>query len=263
MSLKLLILPTFIILSLVIAIGYIKPEVDTILSRRDEIVAQKEALTRVDAVAQNIRSLDQALDARRETENFVLKYFPRSLDEERVVDMLNYLAQQSGVIVTEIIVTENPLVRPDVAAMASADGGTDPAALDPASVAAFEASLPRTYTAKATVFGAYPNLKDFFSRVYRTDRLHATRQFVVTYREKEDANTEEDALLGIQENFLLGTLETDFAYKTEKRAGIALTNPLFQTSSFNFSAADRLIDFVTSPLPPLEADPAGKSSPFE
>ena len=46
MSLKILILPTLIILEVIIAIGYIKPNIDDILAKQIEIQTAKDGLSR-------------------------------------------------------------------------------------------------------------------------------------------------------------------------------------------------------------------------
>lgn len=263
MSLKILVLPTFIILEIAIAIGYIKPNVDAILAKRSEIAAVEESLARVDSVNANIQSVGQSLKSRSETVNFVRKYYPLALDEERVVDLFNYLAQQSGIIVTGVEITKNLGVNVhDVVYNESINAGSTPeqaaAKADAAALAA-----PHAYLAKVTALGAYPNLKDFLARVHHSDRLHAAQEFSIIQREKNPAKSEEEAALGIQDSFLIGSVQAEFPYVGEQRVGDALSDPIFQESSFDFKVAEQAITFVTSPLPPLDTGSAGRPNPYE
>jgi hypothetical protein len=263
MSLKILILPIFIILELVIAIGYIKPNIDMILTKRDEITVAKESLAKVDAVIENIQSVGQSLRSRSETVSFINKYYPKALDEERVVDMFNYLAQQSGIIATDVIITQTPPVNvADSVYNGAVNSGLTP---EEATMKATAAALaaPREYIAKVVVIGAYPNLKDFFNRIYHSDRLHAVQKFSITYRKRDPNKIEEETAKGILDNFLIGSLEAKFPYVGDQRVSDALNDPLFQSPTFDFKTAEQAVSFVTSPLPLLETGETGHTNPYE
>lgn len=263
MSLKILILPTFIILEVIIAIGYIKPNVDAILTKQDEIVAAKDALARVDSIVANIQAIGRSVSSRSEAVSFIEKYYPKSLDEERVVDMFNFLAQQSGIIVTGVTVVEDPELR--VADNVYNDAINNGLTPEEATLKAQAATLaaPKSYTAKVTVLGAYANIKDFFTKIYHADRLHATEEFTVEYRKQDPNKAEEEAALGIQNNFLIGTLRAKFPYVGDQHTGDALNDPLFQSTAFDFKPAEQAISFVTNPLPMLESGTGGRTNPFE
>ncbi len=263
MSLKILILPTFIILEVVIAIGYIKPNVDGILAKQIEIQTAKDDLAKVDSVIANIQTIGKSIGSRAEAVNFIEKYYPKKLDEERVVDMFNFLAQQSGIIVTGVAVTADPEVRvADAVYNEAVNNGVTP---EEATLMAEAATLaaPKSYTAKVTVIGGYQNIKDFFSKIHHSDRLHETSEFAIEYRKQDPNKAEEEAAAGIQSNFLIGTLRAKFPYVGQQRTGNALNDPLFQSSTFNFKTAEQAISFVTNPLPVLEGGQGGRENPFE
>ena len=263
MSLKILILPTFIILEVIIAIGYIKPNIDAILAKQIEIQTAKDDLSKVDSVIGNIQTIGRSIASRPEAVNFVEKYYPKALDEERVVDMFNFLAQQSGIIVTGFSAMEDPEVRVGDAVYNDAiNNGKTP---EEATLMAEAATLaaPRSYTAKVTVIGAYSNIRDFFSKIHHSNRLHEIDEFSIEYRKQDPNKAEEEAALGIQSNFLIGTFEAKFPYVGEQRTGNALNEPLFQSPAFNFKTAEQAISFVTDPLPPLESGQGGRENPFE
>jgi hypothetical protein len=263
MSLKILILPTFIILEVIIAIGYIKPNIDGILGKQIEIQTAKDDLSKVDSVIANIQTVGRSIASRAEAVSFIEKYYPKKLDEERVVDMFNFLAQQSGIIVTGVVVTADPEIKVGDAVYNDAvNSGVTP---ETATLMAEAATLaaPKSYTAKVTVIGGYTNIKDFFSKIHHSDRLHETDEFAIEYRKQDPNKAEEEAAVGIQNNFLIGTLRAKFPYVGQQQAGNALNDPLFQSSTFNFKPAEQVISFVTNPLPPLEGGQGGRENPFE
>lgn len=263
MSLKILILPTFIILEVIIAIGYIKPNIDDILAKQSEIQVAQESSAQVDTITGNIQAIGQSVSSRPEAISFVEKYYPKVLDEERVVDMFNYLAQQSGMIVTGLKVEANEEVKVvDTVYNDAINTGSTP---EEATLMAEAAALaaPKSYTASVTVIGAYANVKDFFTKVHHADRLHMIEQFTVESREQDPSQAEEEAARGIQSNFLVGTLRATFPYVGQQRTGDALNDPVFQAAAFDFTSADKVISFVTNPLPTLEGGQGGRENPFE
>ncbi len=265
MSLKILILPTFIILELIIAVSYIKPNVSAIFAKRDEIAAAQGSLAKVESVEKNIQTLSGAIESRGETARFIERYYPKMLDEERIVDMFNFFALQSGIIITDVMITKIPFTRPPTAidpTLGVSTEGLTPEALA-AQAEAVLAVFPESYSSKITVLGAYPNIKNFFGRIYRADRLHVTREFSMLYLKKDENQAEEDAAKGIQDNFLVGSFQADFPYIVEKRVASALSNPIFESEIFDFSAADKATSFVKNPPAPIDASGGGKANPFE
>ncbi|MFZ1626689.1 MAG: hypothetical protein WAT81_02680 [Candidatus Moraniibacteriota bacterium] len=263
MSLKILILPTLIILDVIITIGYIKPNVDGILAKQIEIQTAKDDLGKVDSIIANIQSIGRSVTGRSEVVSFVEKYYPSVLDEERVVDMFNYLAQQSGIVVNGVDVTMNPEVGASDTTYSDAinSGLTDEEATLMASAAALAA--PKSYTTQIRVIGAYDNIKDFFSRIHHADRLHAVEEFSINKREQGTIDAKDDDTAVAQANFLEGTLRAQFPYLGPQRTANALNDPLFQSPNFDFKIAEKAASFVTNPLPMLDAGSTGRANPYE
>ncbi|MFA9262741.1 MAG: hypothetical protein ACEQSB_05365 [Undibacterium sp.] len=261
MKLKILVLPAFIILELVLAIGYIKPNLDAITDKQTEITVQKDALSRVDSVKSNIGTISEVLSRRRETADFIERYYPKSLDEERVVDMFNYLAQQSGASVVDVNVKQNEKVVTVVENAVPVDG----AAVDTSIAVEAPREMPDSYEVEISVLGEYQSIKDFFNRVYQVDRLHVTKEFSIIHRKEDELvkSADGETMEAAPKKVLLGTIKADFPYIKEKRVANALNIPIFQASEFDFTEADKLVEFVKNPLPPLEVGGAGRVNPFE
>lgn len=265
MSLKILIFPVIIVIALTLAIGYIKPDITTMLEKRAEIEKKTADLAKVDSIIQNIRRLHAEVDQRRESESFVLRYIPRSLEEERVLDAFNFLASQSGVIVTDADVKENepmqkelpPVLHASMSFQALTDANQAAAVVVP--------EVPKrtveSYRASVQVLGSYQSIKDFFARLNRTDRAHQMIRFGIQERTDEGLTDEEKA--AIPADFLEAVLEADFSHFRPLSIVSALEHPLFQGSNFDFAVVDDLLAFVNSPLPALETGQTGRANPFQ
>lgn len=252
MSLKLFIFPGILILSLTIAFGYIRPDIYAILEQRSLEAAKQADLAKVESVEANVTALSQELLSHHETEQLVQRYLPLAIDQERAVDTVNFLAQQSGVVVTALYL-KNVTPPPSAQTQPVATLGGESEDTTAAPVAAPE--VPKSYLAQITVLGTYENIRGFYERLYRTDRLHQTQSLVI--RRPEDRPQE-----NLPENILEGSLAFNFQYLAPKRAGNALNQPLFQNTTLDFSAANTLADFINSPVGDLLPPPTGRPNPF-
>lgn len=269
MSIKILLFPFCIILSLVVIIGYIKPDVMNILETRKKIEKSQADLSRVASTIQNVQQMTMALNNHRESEKFVMKYLPISLEEERVLDTFNYLAVQSGVVISDVAIDENsPLETslPEVLrasmsfeALANAQAASAVNAVTPP-VAATQ--ILHSYAGSITVLGAYSNLKDFFQRLSQSDRFRETKKFSIGKLDQEALKNEEGEST-YPADFLQGTYEADFVHFPIRVIGSALELALFEKGQLDFQAADDLLNFVSNPLPPMEVNTAATSNPFQ
>jgi hypothetical protein len=119
-----------------------------------------------------------------------------------------------------------------------------------------------SYVGTVSVMGAYSNIKDFFQRLSQSDRYRVTQRFVVEKPAENDTQSEGEQP-AYPADFLKGTYEAQFSYFPVRAMGRALDMALFQKERFDFGAVDNLINFVSNPLPSMEANLSPKSNPFQ
>lgn len=257
MGLKLLVFPSILILSLVLVIGFIQPQVMSILEQRETKKVKEEALSKVESVESNIRSLSQTLLSRRESERLIYRYYPEKTDQERAVDMINFLAQQSGVTITSFEITQAVENRKKVVPVETqSEDGT---IIDPAASGEVTATPPSHYGVTVRAIGPYSSLRGFFERLYRTDRLRTVKSFGLN-EIKRVSQEEKDA---IPPEFLEGIAKFEFLYVDRKKSGNALNQPLFQSGTLDLSGVNQLVDFISSPVSDLVSPPKGRVNPFQ
>ncbi|MFZ2187601.1 MAG: hypothetical protein WAV46_03210 [Candidatus Moraniibacteriota bacterium] len=245
MRLKILIVPFFLVMALILSIGYIKPDFDAILAKKAEIAAQDEMLANVDSVLNNIRTLNSSLDRDAAAENFVLRYLPYTLNQDQTIDAFNYLAAQSGLIITGMDLKQPPvLVSVEVAANGS-----------PLAAGAPEA---QTFVFTGNVTGSYENIKAFFDRLAHVDRFQKIQSFSLQKNEETVAATKESGNTAD----LKGTFVTAYGYLPKKPVASALHVPVFLSPELHFSDIAALQAQITN-LSTLEKGPAGKPNPFQ
>lgn len=260
MRFKIFLLPFFIVAALVLVIGYIKPDFDVVIMRRKEISSKEAQVANMKTVFENINSLNNSLDTEQTVEQFMYRYLPKNLNQEQVVDTFNFLALQSGLVITKMelklpqekAVEEqliNPAARSFVAGGKALDDFNAPILIPPVKA--------KTFTFQGSVTGPYVNIKDFFDRLAHIERFQNVRLFSIEASEK----TEEEKV-SASDN-LIGTFEVEYGYLPSRPMASALDIPIFLQSNFDFSNVNVLLSKITSPVPALEKGTAGKPNPFQ
>lgn len=253
MHLKLLIVPFLIIMVLVLAIGFIKPDIDAVQRERANLVAKEKQRDSIEAIVQNIQSLTGVLDSKKESEQFISSYFPAKQDHERVIDSLNYSAIQSGVLVESMTikdVVKEPLDAISLDTTVPAEGMS----LTPV----YQAPVPESFTTTVVVRGSYENIRDFLTRAAHMNRFQKMSLFSIA--NPKDA---EEEIAGDNLSNLEGTFTANFDYIAPQEIETALGMSVFEKTSIDMTAVEKALAWVTNLVPQLEKPGTGKPNPFQ
>ncbi len=276
MKLKLLIVPFFVIMSLVIGIGMIKPDYDSWVVKKKELAQKRAEVDRLEGLRANIDSLTSNLDQNKDLESFMLRFYPLTLDQERVIDAFNFIATQSGLTISTMDIKElvnekqedalvpgGGILAPMGESAIAEDGadGTRPPTIEGAMpTIAYVPAEPNSFTAQVKVKGSYENIKSFFARLYKLDRMHELRNITVSEAKKEtNAEGEEVAPSGILE----ASFEAKFSYMMDKDNTTAMGAPVFGKSSFDIEKATASREWASTAVAELNVDNAGRANPFQ
>jgi len=234
---------------LVIMIGFVKPDITTLQERKVFYATKLEQAQNMNTLLGNIDSLTSSLESQPEQELFIQNYFPKTMDQGRVIDAFNFLAMQSGVAVSLMDLKEvkNERVLEEVVPV---DASTPTSMGHPAKT--------RSFSAQVSVKGQYENIKDFFERVAHMNRMHKLWNFSIVTQDKKQTNGDESDETGI----LLGNFEAAFEYFDVQPAQNALYVPVFTRGTFDMESIDATKNWVTSKVPPLERSASGRPNPF-
>lgn len=249
MRLKVLIPPFFIVIILILAIGYIKPDIDVLQAKKVDIIAKETAVANVDTVIANIASLNDSLDTGQNFEKFAYRYLPDTQSQEQVIDTFNFLVTQSGMIITKM-----ELKQPQ--------GVTAPVLMDESGVISDVSEIPplsvmKTFIFTGSVVGSYENIKALFDRLAHTERFQKVNLIsIVAEKIDQSANLTDT-------NRLVGTFEAELGYLPTEPVASALTMPIFLRSKFDFSDVNKLLEQTANTVPTLEKGQTGKPNPFQ
>ncbi len=256
MSLKILFIPFSLILVLVLSIGYIKPDYDTFLTKQMAVDAAQQQLDQMERRLGNIKSISNdfasastdALGGKNADEVLVDQYVPEVVDQERVVDAFNYLAGQSGILVSSIT-----LEKPSVAAIAPKEeamssqavllggAGTATTGVPLDQMIALKATYPepRAYQATIALSTDYASFLGLFNRIYHMNRENEVKSFSL----KKDAEKKDDKGNSLPGDTLSGSLVVSFMYYP----GLSTTSmqniealPIFNTAKLDTKAIDAI-----------------------
>lgn len=259
MRLKILVVPFSILISLILVIGYIKPDITTLQDKRVMLETKKGQFQGMTTLLSNIDALEASLERQSESENLVQAYLPKTMDQDRIIDMFNYLAAQAGVFVStmnmkEIALkseAEEPILAPADAPLVTGVEGTPAPFIPPVS---FKPKV-QSYVAQVEVQGSYDGIKDFFNRVSHMNRYHKILSFTF---ETPISDSDEPAT-----GVLSGSLESQFDYFPAQPLDSAMNIPVFLKDEFDAEEFSSLLAWVSYTVPPLMKSDAGRSNPFQ
>ncbi len=237
MNVKILFFPLSITIALLVSVFYVKPEIATVMADHaiwtekqniDENVAQK---------TQNAIDLGKDLDVNKENEAMVQRYLPDMRDDDRIIDSINFFATQSGVTLASMKI----------------DKVAEPAAGSvPASDQAMPA--PKALSVTVTAVGTYEGIRDTVARLSHMDRFQDFSTVSL------DRATEAQSLG--QSNVLVGTLAMNFTYLPKVSAQGNPSLPILSSNSFDFGVVQKLKQYVSATVPPMESSASGSGNPF-
>jgi Tfp pilus assembly protein PilO len=241
MRLKILLVPFFLVMSLILIIGYMKPDFDSIAVKKAAIVTQDGLQAQADTVAANVKSLNNSLDREQESENFMLRYLPMNMNQEQAIDAFNFLASQFGIITLSMDLKKNadvtvePIINPDGTVVESSPEA-------------------KTFLFSGEVLGSYSNIKAFFNQLSHIGRFQKVQVFSIE-RDAQSAQSKGST-------DLRGKFTVDYGYLPKARSVSALTRSIFQRPEFNFAEVAELKDKITK-IPELERGPVSRPNPFQ
>jgi Tfp pilus assembly protein PilO len=268
MNIKLLLTPTLIIVGVYVLIAFVKPDYDTYMQRRAERDQAKAYAEKVTDVVANSSAVTTQVSGNKEATDTVVNYLPAAKDEARSLDSLNFLTTQAGLVTVNIILKDAPDLgggkMPRAAAdnVFAADATQTPVDVTatPAAVMIPPYATPRVqqYEAQLEAVGTYTGIKDLVTKLQGLDRLHLLQNFEVSLNE---GGGEEGSAGALTVKYL-----TLFPYQAAPKAPVgevAVSFPVLQASSMDFSAAQEIQNRTTNRVPASPVGTEGKANPFE
>lgn len=240
MKLKILFFPIALVTSIVLFVWFISPEFSVIKDKVSELKSEEKSLQEIMDKKQNLSSLEANLNRNADKEEFVLSYFPSIKKEERIVNMLDYLATSSGI---SLLGLEMTCVKTNSAlAVSNPVENSEEILKNKKTVKKIEVEL--------NLAGSYEGIKSFLDQVYKAER--ANNVYLVNISNQPEGDN------------LLAKADIEFSYLPQIRLSMDdnLAEPVFSQKEFNFASVDDLMNLIGGKIPEIEVGSAGKANPF-
>lgn len=265
MRVKILIFPLALAATIAIVIAYVWPEIGKVKKTKEGLAESQAAFQNIREKRSNVESLERALEQNKDKEAFVLSYLPVQNQEEEIINKLNQLAADSGVVLsmltpekeqakTAVPENTNEELSSKDALFSSSKEGTATAG------AGQQGPLLRATNIEVKVLGSYAAVKTFLEQVYKMEMFNNITSFSITKEAEKGSQAEGEKPQNT--DTLSAGAKIGFGYMSGTRLTGNYSAPVFSRSSFDFTPYDKLIQLVTKKIPALDVGSQGRANPF-
>lgn len=278
MKVKLLLFPLSLVIALAVSIFWIQPTISSALSLRDQKAKEEQHLLEINRVVSNIDALDRNLNENMGNEQFVLTYLPKEGSDDRILDEINFLAGESGLL---LVSTGLKSVSSEAATAISkqvqaAEEQAELKAVSPGSFVGTKSSstamtefvvsspseLVRSTEVSVSAFGTYEQIKAFVDRIYRANHFHSFLSVKVAERMVGENGASQVPGVSNASDVLNVSMKIRFGMLPPTKVSSGVLLKTFDQSVFDFSPVQTLRTRVTNELPLLDATASGRPNPF-
>lgn len=264
MRVKILIFPLALAATIAIVIAYVWPEIGKVKKTKEGLAESQAAFQNIKEKRSNVESLERTLEQNKDKEAFVLSYLPVQNQEEEIINKLNQLAADSGVVLSMLSPekeqakaaasenTNEELSSKD-ALFSSSKEGT-------ATAAGQEGPVLRATKIEVKVLGSYAAVKTFLEQVYKMEMFNNITSFSIAKEAEKGSQAEGEKPQNT--DTLSAGAKIGFGYMSGTRLTGNYSAPVFSRSSFDFTPYDKLIQLVTKKIPALDVGSQGRANPF-
>lgn len=275
MKVKLLLFPLSIVIALAVGVFWIQPEISSALALRTQDADAMARLAQMDQVIANIDALDRNLAENDGDRQFVEMYLPKTGSDDSIIDEVNFLAGESGIL---LVSTGLKSVSSDIAKAAalqvqSEKDRAEVASNSPGSLLntgsavspelVFTKSSPdarlRSIEVSVSALGKYDQIKSFADRLYHANHFQKFVSLDIAQKPQGQSGPESAS---VAPDVLSADMNLQFGVLPAMAVSSGVLLDTFQSSAFKVSVVQDLRARVTNELPQLDAVPAERPNPF-
>ncbi len=251
MRLKILLTPVAFFIAIVVAIWYIWPVAMDIWSKTEEIKVSQKNLDSTLTKKSNVEVLTSVLDKNKDREEFISNFLPPTKNEEKIVNGINYLANDSGVNLAGISITN------EKASTLSSGQSANTDLADSSS-----APIVKYAIANVNISGKYENIKIFISQIHKMEIINKVSLLSIS----KELNTNINANANVENaeggDTLIANVEIKFGYMPYINQAGSDLSAVFSQSNFNFGSYSKINELIARKIPVLDTGQKGKVNPF-
>lgn len=263
-----------LIVSISIFIGFVKPEIDLTKTQYEENKITEQRLGAIAEKRENIEKLKQDYVAKKEIRDFFNNYFPSKKSEERALDTINFLAKESSIVLTDVIINKESNVNQYSDAEVIQGQSKLASAKDTFTAVAKNENIAVVPTKNSYIINAvgnYDKIKIFLDLLSEVNMMNNIVSVNVLAPTEENENSQPQELSeetqevnqSLDSNLLTIELEIEFYYLDAATSENYFNQPIFTKSEFSGEYYEKVKTFVKRDIADLEVIEKSKSNPFQ
>lgn len=275
MNVKILLFPLSLVIAIAVGIFGVQPSIKVALDKRANLDVANQNLQHVRTIVANVSSLSKNLDDNAAQEQLVVTYFPKMQDDERMIDVSNFLASESGILLSSVKMEpiKSELVQSAALRQNAQQEIKEVRDVSPTSAVATTTAMSsaltlvksspetrmRSVDATLSVLGRYEQIKAFLEKLYRSNRLNRFDSVLIQVPSQESGKSLGEAL---PQDILQGIFTVRFSFLPPTLLDEGTYVPIFEKTTFDFKTANELQSMITSTVAPLIVTPSPRPNPF-
>lgn len=258
MRLKNLFFPLMLAVSIAVVVIYGWPAFSKISGVNTDRIEKGKRLEDLTKKGDNVELLNSRLEKGGEDITLVYAYLPQKQTEERIIDVINYVALGTpGVVLSELGIEKKTAATVDTASASSTAGAATSASTKSDGGLVF-------VTAKVGIVGGYADIKSFLNRIDAVDMYNLTKDVKISSMEKAGAKAEEGLVPTNDPDLLKAEITIDFGWAPAATLKDKIDSDVLERGSFDFAVLRKLRDAMQVKVPEISTGGAGnKENPFK
>lgn len=269
MKIKLLMVPSIIVLAIVLGVWLIYPTYSNgstgVKDHRDQLQAEKLKLDSILGKSVNSNSLSSQLEALQADRDVLYTFVPVDMKESEIIDNLNKMASDSGLLIYGLSISQPKLeVAPVEAPMTMGSTSLDASSSTGAEVSVVILPKVKNFVSDMQVSGSYEQIKTFlekvdvFARYVSVNNVFLKKGLSTTSVSSTDSTTDTASL-----DVLTANLKLTFdILEKAKLSDNNVTDPVFSTSSLDTKIISQIKNQYSNAALKLDIGQVGKPNPF-
>jgi hypothetical protein len=264
MKIKLLLAPLLIVTTIFLLIWVVYPAwsngTNGVREQRETLRIEREKLSNLEGKDRNVETLYVDMKNNLDKYDIVKKFIPENVNEEEIIDNLNYLASAQQTSVAALVVEQPAAPVAGMSEIEASEGNVQP--MDPVlGVQPVDAALqvqkvtPRDFQVNYSVVGSYENVKALFDKIQRLDRFSKVISLTV-------GKLKTDGGQGGDSNVLKADAVLQFSFLKKEKTLSNVNDPIFLQSKFDFRSIAKLQEARNVGGLKLELGEMGKTNPY-
>lgn len=250
MRLKIFFFPLMFVISFVLAIKYVWPGVDNLMTLRDENATKSEELRVIKEKKATAEMVNNQIKKDFDGSSLIAKYLPEQKAEDRVIAELNYIA--SGSQISLVNMTPQEFSKKDSKAEIATDKfGNSTAATSTAQ----KVEEIKFFGMKLSLVGSYEKISEFFEKVSKMSIYNSIESVSIRPEDKVGENGET-----VNSGTLTVEVVINFGYMPKK--SIEKGNISTFSASIDTETINTLKKYIYDQNIVLDSSNKGKQNPF-